>query len=202
MSEEANLFVKIPIALNVKLKEYCEKNNKTVKEVVCDALEQFLKRKSDDAGLRQIVVKYKGKCVRCGKEIDVGEIAYYGSGLLVCIECFAKQTGHLPDLKKALNAYVAYRRYKALANEAKRELDALVERINDVQIMEDMSSIVSKIEAVLQTLNDYVTYVERNDKLDEIISKLDEIKEKMDEIIAARAFKIKKYVKKELRLNG
>ena len=205
MSEksEKGFFVRLPQELLDALNRFCEANNVTKAQVVESALRQYLAAPAGEEkkppSLKQIITKYKGKCARCGRDIEIGEIAFWGSGILVCYECFMRASGHLSDVKKALKAYAEYKKAKALAQEARAQLDELVMKINVYEVFERLNDIVHKIDNVLQMINEYILSVEKNTDLEAVKNMLLELNSKLEEILAARTL-IMSEKKREKRL--
>jgi hypothetical protein len=206
MSEksEKGFFVRLPSELLEALDRFCEANNVTKAQVVENALRQYLAAPAEGEDkkpptLRQIVTKYKGRCSKCGREIDVGEIAFWGSGILVCYECYMRTTGHLPDVKRALKAYAEYKKAKALAQEARAVLDQLVTKINVYEVFAQLSDVIHKIDDTLRLLNEYILSVEKNADLEAVKNALLELNSKLEEILAARTL-IMSEKKREKRL--
>jgi hypothetical protein len=204
MSEksEKGFFVRLPEDLLKELNRFCETNNISKAQIVENALRQFLAAPVSEErapSLRQIITRYRGKCTRCGRDIEIGEIAFWGSGILVCYECFMRASGHLADVKRALKAYTEYKRAKALAQEARAVLDQLVTKINVYEVFAQLSDIIHKIDGALQMINEYVLSVEKSADLEAIKTTLLELNSKLEEILAARTL-IMSEKKREKRL--
>lgn len=197
MSEkgEKGFFVRLPTDLLTALKEFSEKNNIPQARIVEDAIRQYLSApasSSSSPSLRQIITKFAGKCTKCGKQIDVGEIAYWAQGILICIECYYKASSHIGDAKKALKAYAAYKRYKVLALQAQKELDELITKINVYETYAQLGDIVHKIDDALRLINEYLLSVDKSASLEEAKTMLIDINNKLEEILAARTILFEK----------
>jgi hypothetical protein len=201
---EKGFFVRLPQELLDALNRFSETNNIPKAQIVENALRQYLAAPAGEdkkpPTLKQIITKYKGKCTRCGRAIEIGEIAFWGSGILVCYECYAHTSGHLPDVKKALKAYAEYKKAKALAQEARNELDRLVTKINVYEVFTQLSDIVHKIDGTLQLIHEYAMNVEKSADLEAVKNTLLEINSKLEEILAARALLMREEKKREKRL--
>jgi len=152
MSEKGSskgFFVRLPEDLLEALDRFSQTNNIPKAQIVENALRQYLAAPASEdkkpPTLRQIITKYKGRCSKCSREIDVGEIAFWGSGILVCYECYARTSLHLPDVKRALKAYAEYKKAKALAQEARAQLDELVTKINVYEVFAQLSGIIHRL---------------------------------------------------------
>jgi hypothetical protein len=201
---EKGFFVRLPQDLLDALNRFSETNNIPKAQIVENALRQFLAAPAGEdkkpPTLKQIITKYRGKCTRCGRDIEIGEIAFWGSGVLVCYECYARTSGHLPDVKRALKAYAEYKKAKALAAEARTELDQLVMKINVYEVFERLNDIVHKIDGTLQLIHDYIMNVEKSSTdLETVKNALLELNSKLEEILAARTL-IMSEKKREKRL--
>jgi hypothetical protein len=199
---EKGFFVRLPQDLIDALNRFAEANNIAKAQVVENALRQYLAAPASEErapSLKQIITKYRGKCTRCGRDIEIGEVAFWGSGILVCYECYARASGHLPDAKKALRAYAEYKKAKALAQEARAQLDELVTKINVYEVFAQLSDIIHKIDDALRLINEYVLNVEKNRDLETVKHMLLELNSKLEEILAARTL-IMSQKKREKRL--
>ena len=204
MSEkgEKGFFVRLPQELLDALNRFSATTNIPKAQIVENALRQYLAApvgEDKPPTLKQIITKYRGKCTRCGRDIEIGEIAFWGSGILVCYECYARTSGHLPDVKRALKAYTEYKRAKALAQEARAVLDQLVTKINVYEVFAQLSDIIHKIDGTLQMINEYVLSVEKSADLEAVKNALLELNSKLEEILAARTL-IMSEKKREKRL--
>jgi hypothetical protein len=200
---EKGFFVRLPEELLEALNRFCEANNITKAQAVENALRQFLAAPTSEdkkpPTLKQIITKYRGKCTRCGRDIEIGEIAFWGSGILVCYECYARTSLHLPDTKRALKAYAEYKKAKALAQEARAQLDELVTKINVYEVFNEISSVIHKIDGTLQLIHEYAMNVEKSADLEAVKNALLELNSKLEEILAARTL-IMSEKKREKRL--
>jgi len=201
---EKGFFVRLPEDLLKELNRFSEANNIAKSQVVENALRQYLAAPVGEdkkpPSLKQIITKYKGKCTRCGRDIEIGEIAFWGSGILVCYECYARTSLHLPDTKRALKAYAEYKKARALAQEARAQLDELVMKINVYEVFNEISNIIHKIDGTLQLIHEYAMNVEKNTDLEAVKNALLELNTKLEEILAARVLIMREEKKREKRL--
>jgi hypothetical protein len=196
---QGQLFVRgLPAELLEQLEKFCEENNKSKKDVIAEALELYFNSAGKPPALKLIPLKYPSKCAKCGKPIQAAELAYWAPGTVICVECYLRANSGIGDAKKALKAYMDYKRFKAMAVEAQRELDALIRQIDERQVLNEMRQLKSEIEKALALLNDY-TYHFEDAKAKEALQLLNTINEKIDELLASRAVLVRKAVTERRR---
>jgi methyl-accepting chemotaxis protein len=197
--QQGQLFVRgLPLELLGQLERFCEENNKSKKDVIAEALELYFASAGKPPALKLIPLKYPSKCSKCGRQLQAAELAYWAPGTVVCVECYLRANSGIGDAKKALKAYMDYKRFKAMAVEAQRELDVLVRQIDERQILNEMKQLKSEIEKALALLNDY-TYHFEDTKAKEALQLLTQVNEKIDELLASRALIVKKAVSERKR---
>jgi hypothetical protein len=197
--QQGQLFVRgLPAELLEQLEKFCEENNKSKKDVIAEALELYFASVGKPPALRLIPLKYPAKCAKCGRQLQAAELAYWAPGTVICVECYLRANSGIGDAKKALKAYMDYKRFKAMAQEAQRELDVLVRQIDEKQVLSEMKQLKSEIEKAIALLNDY-TYHFEDSKAKEALQLLNVINEKLDELLASRAVLVRKVVSERRR---
>lgn len=194
---EKGIFVRLPENLLNAIEKACQERGVTKTQLIAEALHQYLRGGGEKApGLRLIALRYPARCVKCGKELTVGDLAYWSTGTVICLDCYAKQTaGVLPEVKKLYSLYKEIRRLKVLREEARKDLDELMARVEKLDIDVKLAELVTKIEEVISQVYDYMTRVESNVNLEEVKQRLIEIAEKLEELRAAKVFIVRKRVK-------
>jgi len=200
MSEqEKQLNVRISGKLYDRLEEYVAQNNVSKKEAIEQAIQLLLgKQEKEEVGLKQIITKYAGKCSKCGREIQVGEIAFWGKGVLLCYDCFMQQNAQFAtqEGKAIYRYYKQLRKLRALIAESKSELEALQSRIDIYETHEKLYEILYKIDTTLETLKEYMFRVENTPDLQKVLQDIEKIKEQVEEFLAI--FKLRKKARIEL----
>lgn len=180
-----------------KLEDFCSKNGKSKKEVVEEALNLFFNAQADSKAklsLRQIITKYRGKCKKCGRIIELGEIAYWSQGVLLCIDCFLKQNEKIQDVKTIYKLYKQIKRLKAMKKEAERELDDLIVKVNKYETLQLIEKQLENISNIVKELSEYLYayHIEDNKNLAQILEELRQIKEKIEEYLTFESISLRK----------
>ena len=106
-------------------------------KLITQAIQQYFKspvKKEDIPTLRQIICKYPSKCVKCGRNVEIGEIALWSKDIgVVCADCFIKSQSDkaiamkhlkLRELQKAVNSLKKMRdKYADELIRMKKEVD-------------------------------------------------------------------------------
>ena len=91
---------RLPEEIIEKIKNESKRKNITQNEFIKQAIEHYLscrikeKEEIKQASLKLIVTKYNGKCSKCGSEISIGSLCYYGRDqgktILICLDCMVE----------------------------------------------------------------------------------------------------------------
>jgi len=197
--QEKQLNVRIDSRLYDRLEEYVSQHNVSKKQAIEEAIKLLVHEKEkEEAGLKQIITKYAGKCSKCGRDIQVGEIAFWGKGVLLCYDCFMQQNAQFAtqEGKAIYRYYKQLRKLRALIAESKNELEALQSRIDIYETHEKIYEILYKIDSTLETLKEYMFRVENTPDLQKVLQDIERIKEQVEEFLAV--FKLRKKARIEL----
>ncbi len=190
-----SLFVRINDQIYDSLEDFIQKEQINKKEAIEKAIQLLISNqsknidyeKSDikDVSLKQIITKYNGYCSNCGRKIAIGEIAFWGKGILLCYDCYIKQNEKIvTDAKKELEHYKKLKKLRILINQAQKELDELVQKINVYETIQYISQISDQIKKQLQELTSYAYEVEReNIDLKKILDELVRVNDRIDEFL-------------------
>jgi len=193
------LNVRISAKLYDRLEEFTEKQGISKKEAIEQAIQLLLgKQEKEEVGLKQIVTKFAGKCSKCGREIQVGEIAFWGKGVLVCFDCYMQQNLQYASAegKAIYRYYKQLRKLRALIALSKQELESLQSKVDIYETHEKLYEILYKIDTTLETLKEYMFRVENTPELQKILADIEKIKEQVEEFLAI--FKLRKKARIEL----
>jgi len=175
---------RVTVRLNPKLRKACEqdaqqKEVSSFNEYVERALEHFLtcSKLELSAQMRLIVLKYDGKCLRCGAEVKAGNWALYGRGVgVVCMDCYIERIGD-----KALVAkYLKIREWKQISKALQSECERLAQELEDFRLFERLKGIDETIvqlnKAVMLYLSEKIGTPEEQEALEEIIRQLKDLR--------------------------
>lgn len=186
-----NLTIRLDDKLYEKLDKYAQEHGMSRAQVIVHALE-LLFNPVDTANdikevtLKEIIVKYKTKCVKCNRIIDVGEIAYWGKNYgVLCYDCYLKanQKAMGADAKKLVKLYKEIRKLKIIKSELQKEVDILVDKLNVYELLDELDNklknIEVKIEAIISNLlheqSDKQKFYELYNDIKDSVDKLNEI---------------------------
>jgi len=156
-----------PFRTNQKLfetiKQKAKENNISINEWINKAIEHFLncriKEKEDvkQASLKLIVTKFSGKCSKCGNEISIGSLAYYGKDqgktILICLDCMVENKSD----KALASKYLKMRELNKTVKALRKEAESLAEKLEDLQIVMKFDNLYQKNDEVIRLIQNYLT---------------------------------------------
>ena len=153
-----NLTIRLDDEIYKKLEEYASRHGMSRAQVIVEALNNLFNpianaKDVKEVSLKEIVVKYKTTCVKCGRVIDVGEIAYWGRGVgVVCYDCYVKANQKITgfDAKKLVKMYREIRKLKVIKSELQKEVDLLADKLNVYELLDELSSRLRSVEGKLE----------------------------------------------------
>jgi len=145
------------------VKEKAKSEGKTIKDIVIEALNQYLRGFTGDVtqlvNIRAKIIntKYKTKCILCGSEIKEGERVLWLKGIgSICIKCMFKEATSKfsdKDYTKAITKLeLEIQRLRAIANEVRSEIKDLASiyfTIEPVRLLKRVEEIMGKIEDII-----------------------------------------------------
>lgn len=151
-----SLSVKIGEEVYKKVKEVSEKSGKSIREIVEEALNIYLLGKEavdkdvKDISNKWIVAKYSSKCSKCGKQISVGDMAYWirityadnsVRSYIYCSDCYL--TSFDTSLAKK---YLKVKELEATYKSLKKMCDSLVEEAKQLENKVNLLKLEEEIE--------------------------------------------------------
>lgn len=186
-----NITIRLDDKLYEKLEKYAREHGMSRVQVIVHALELLFNpidsaEDIKDVTLREIIVKYKTKCIKCNRMVDIGEIAYWGKNYgVLCYDCYLKanQKAIGADAKKLVKLYKEIRKLKTIKSELQREVDLLADKLNVYELLDELYSklrnIETKIEAIITNLlheqEDKQKFYELYNEVRDSVDKLNEI---------------------------
>jgi len=150
----------IPVKINEdiykKVKEIAEKSNKSIREIVEEALNVYLlgKEQAVDKDVKEIknkwiVAKYPSKCSKCQKEIGVGDMVYWIRityadnsirSYIYCSECYlsAFDTSLAKKYIKMKELEATYKSLKKMCDSLAGEAKQLENKVNLLKLEEEI----------------------------------------------------------------
>jgi len=138
-----NFNLKLDETLIEKIKKESALRGLSQKDLVIKALEHFFtcKKTEETPTLKEIITKYKGKCFKCGRSIDIGEPVLWGrtseGSILICEDCSINSIGDKTLIKWHQKLTKIKRLYKAYQN----KIDALAKKFEEMEHIEDFDKI-------------------------------------------------------------
>ena len=186
-----NITIRLDDKLYEKLEKYAQEHGLSRVKVIEYALELLFNpiseaQEAKEVTLKEIIVKYKTKCIKCNRVIDVGEIAYWGKNYgVLCYDCYLKanQKAMGADAKKLVKLYKEIRKLKIIKSELQKEVDLLADKLNIYEFLDELDSrlknIEQKIEAIITNLlheqEDKQKFYELYNDVKDSIDRLNEI---------------------------
>ena len=170
-------------------------------EWMINAFEHFLtcKKTEQIAGMKLMVLKYDGHCIKGDHEVKAGDWAYYGRGVgVICLDCAISQG--LGD-KTLVTKYLKLREYQRLVKALKNEADRLADKVEGLTVADRFENI-EKMNADLHKLvMGYLKGEFANDKERNILEEIEKLSAKLSEALnefeqfMERVLQIKRRVK-------
>lgn len=191
--------VKINEALYEKLREFCEKNNITIREYVEEAIKLRLYGHSDKPikGIKDKIIplNYPDRCHVCGRLLNKGELAYWirytftdntTKSLVICLDCYYKDTA-------LAEWYLKKKRLESIVRGLKKKADQLASAI---QTLEDMKNLADIKRELMGLWLNFMTLVNRNQldssRLEQFLIKVEDLTDRLDQIALSLKLEIKK----------
>jgi hypothetical protein len=197
--------IKISKDLYDKLSEIAEKSQRSIKEVVEEAIRIYVLGslggskdiKSMKSGI--IVNQYNTKCYRCGRDIAPGELIYWvkyeytdGSSrsFIYCLDCYYQSSA----LKEQ---YLTKKKLEAIIKGLKKEAEELGEKViklrSEVKLYDIKHQIYRLYHEVVENLSDQ----DLKNKMSEFLDKLIDLDNKVNSVLEDLKYFIKKRARKE-----
>lgn len=191
--------VKIDDSIYESIRKIAEKSNRSIKDVVEEALKVYIlgaesiDRDVKDVKHRWISVQYRSFCRKCGKQLEVGDIAFYvrytysdgsSKSFIYCPECF------YPDSALA-KLYLKRKEMEAVVRGLKNEADKLADEVSRLRTLYDVARLKSDIIDFWRDLRESFSHdpdlAKVNsfmDRLSEIIDRISRLEVAVDRIVS------------------
>ena len=106
-----------------------------------EALEHFLKCHDAEPSqaMKLIILKFDGKCLKCGGKVTSGSYALWSRGVgVVCLDCHIQRVGDKTSVAK----YLRNRELDKVANALKRECDLLAEKVEVFRTVDKLEGLI------------------------------------------------------------
>lgn len=169
-----------------KIKDFCMQKGKESPSECLELLYELANKKSSansNVSLKRIYNKYEGaKCIKCKREIALGELCYYDPDAhnVICGNCFVKANAGVGVTKELVDAELKLAKIKEEIKYYEQQKKELLNELKIVQIYEELNNIVKefdqKKEELKKVINDYGFSQNENQKAI-VYEKINEIKE-------------------------
>jgi len=171
---------KIQIVINEdllnKIKEASQKNKQSLSAFIREAVKHYLtcQKKTEIPTLHQIITKYKGKCFKCGREIQTGEIAFWGRDVgLMCSDCIINAQS---DKAMALK-YMKIRELQKTLQSLKKMCNEYSDRLIKMKKEYDLYIILEKFHNLARKMETYPYQREFLTEFKELLQEAEKLKE-------------------------
>jgi len=189
--------VRISEELYEKVRQIAEKQGRTIKEVVEEAIKAFiLGIEQVDKPIKSVTGKiiplqYDAKCRICGRQIKAGELAYWAKytytdgtskSYVICLDCYYKDTA-------LAEQYLRKKKLEAVVRGLQKKADELVEQVEKLQAQYDLQQLKSEIFQFWRNVKDAVLSdpnVLKN--IDKFFNELNALIERLNAVEAALTF--------------
>lgn len=132
--------------------------------------------------MKEIILKFDGKCLKCGHDVKAGEPAMWGQGVgIICMDC---QIVHGLGDKAIIKKYLKMRRMAEATHYFQAEVERLADKVEIGQLTEKIEKADEKITAVRDLVKEYTqqsfTSDEEKQKLEEVHKAAEELREELE----------------------
>lgn len=183
--------IKVSDRVHEELTKLAEKLNTSINNVVEMLLSYYLTGRESDKPIKhkidvEIPSKYPTKCSKCGREIQIGQVFRYirimyedGSSdtIKLCEDCMLSST-------LLAKAYKKIRQLKAIEREYKKEIDALLDKLEELEAQVSIAEVKRELTSLYKELYNALLSTDQSTlkKLDEILLKIEAVESKIAEI--------------------
>jgi len=188
--------VKLSDDIYEKVKKIAEKSNKSIKEVVEEAIKIYLLGAEgidkDIKAVQQkwISLQYPSSCRKCGKRLNPGDLAFwirytYSDGssrsFIYCPDCY--YTSFDQSLAKK---FIKQKELEATIKGLKKQAEELAKQVMELQTQVDILQLKKQVQDLLHAFHDAMMsgedqrIIEFLEKVDELLSKINEIEARLE----------------------
>jgi len=184
--------VRVDKEIYEKIKLLAEKTNREIKDIVDEALRLYVLGSAPDSGKEIteiksdiITLQYERKCYKCGKQLSVGDLAYWirytysdntKRSLYYCLECYYQSMG----LK---NLYLTKKKFEIIIRSLKAEADELSKKVLQLRSEVKLYDLRSELHRLYKDLIQHIADPDLKNKLIEISDKLSDLDKKINDLI-------------------
>jgi len=197
VSEEKEVKIRLSNEVYEKLSKFASDKNLSLRSAVETIINEYFSGSIKEAEFGKpilIVTKFKSKCVKCGREIGIGENALWVKGLgVICLEC------SIPHDKSLLTKYIKVKELERVKKMLSEECDKLYKRYSELQVTIQFYELIRDFE---EKLKNYLNYeLGDSEKLMKVLEELADIREKLSKLsLVVKTFKIKPPKKKKVEV--
>ncbi len=206
--------VKISDDVYDKLRELAEKKQVSVNNVIAELLNVYIGGSAEDKPIKRIidkdiVLQYPTKCRRCGRELNVGDVAHYvryeyddGSTryYIYCMDCWLQSSALAQYYIKKKQLEATVKGLKDMANKLADKIVRMKTEYNIAVVKEELMNI--RRELNLTFVRNAIGEQKADElagKIDKVLDKITEIDAKLKEIEVAMKLRLKPEAKAEAR---
>ncbi|MEM1532270.1 MAG: hypothetical protein QW599_05450 [Nitrososphaerota archaeon] len=202
--------IKISKDLYDRVREYSERSNVGIKEVIEEAVKAYIigSEASFDKPIKQvqskiITTQFDGRCKVCRGEVKSGTLVYYvryvfqdgsSKSFVICLDCYFKDTA-------LAEWYIRKKKLEHVVRGLEKKADELVKEIESLEVKRDLSRLKKEVAELYEDFKSFV-FNEESKKLDEVLSRIDHLEEKVRELedyVKATTTTIKRKVRVEAK---
>jgi len=181
--------VRISDELYSQLQKIAEKNNKSIKDIVEEAIKAYLlgiegiEKALAKIQSKIIPTQFDSKCYYCKRDVKKGELCYYirylyadntTRSFIVCLDCYYKDTA-------LAEWYLKKKRIEVIVRGLQKKADELVKEIESLSLKRDTLTLKKEC---IELWNEFKKFIFDEDakKIEEILNRLEHIDERLREL--------------------
>lgn len=171
--------VRIPKSLADYIEAEAKRRSLSFTEVLNEILEKGVKKgdKAETEALKFIPLKYPGRCLKCQRNVEQGEWAYWGRGVgVICTDCFSERHGDRATAKLVVKRKEEEFAVKVL----KKRVDVLADKFRDFNYWEILQELRDKAASWGKLLDTFFRYYKGTPEEE---AKYEELRKAKDELL-------------------
>jgi len=203
--------VRISDELYDQIQKVAEKSNKSIKEVVEEAVKAYLlgiegiEKPIKQVQTKIIPTQFDSRCYYCKREVKKGELCYYcryvytdntTKSFIICLDCYYKDTA-------LAEWYLKKKKLEHIVKGLEKKANELAKEIESLSVQRDLQSLKRECIELWEDFKKFMFENEKMEKIEQMIQRLDNVEEKVreleDSIMMLSSKGVKRIVAKEHR---
>jgi len=182
--------IRISDELYDQLQKIAEKNNKSMKDIVEEAIKTYIlgiegvEKPISKIQSKIIASQFDSRCYYCKREVKKGELCYYlryvyadstSRSFIVCLDCYYKDTA-------LAEWYLKKKKLEVIVKGLQKKADELAKEIESLVVQKDLQRLKKECVELWEEFKRFILGDENMKKIEELLSRLEAFEEKLKEL--------------------